>query len=390
MSHVLNWWSLSNEEIKEFLIINDIEIPHSFEDAIDLADQLYRGELEEYVIMTDQVKRLIREHGEHHGTKLRQLHDDPGPMDVAAYNLNYQEVLNLCESDKLIARLCENPKFWKRWLSKRTGLNIGLFTSFNEEEGEEGDMYKLRVAYDEYGRTGNFEYLYEYKDIMNQLFLNKFIEYDILDILDIDNVSIEYKQILYGGLPFLEYIANNVSLSVDDVEKLLLFSIEAENLESVKYLVEEHDIVLNENIISFAFEHYNKDIAYYLVNRTDIVYNDQTISYLVEYKESEMLYYIVRNKDTTLGANTTQNILYIDDLDLIVYIFEVLRVEYFEDEVLGDAIKSDNLEMVKYAIEDLDIIPSEEHILHSINIGNLEIAKFIKDTLLLYDTEESI
>lgn len=394
MLHVLNWWSLSNDEIKEFLTVNDIDVPYSFKEAIDLADELYRGELKEGVIITNSIIELEKEYV----SRLRLIYD--GPIYIVAYELNYEEVLNLCKSDELISKVCEKVDFWKYWMSKRTGLDIDFFIPFDIES-----IHQLREDYEEYKETGNFEYLVHYKDIMNHIFFNTFLELEehIQSIYFFNSNLIKY-----GGLTYLKYIIENLGIIPN--QEALENTVKSGDLESVKYLIENLGITPNQEFLENTIKSGDLESVKYLAEKFNIIHNNtRYVSYAIQSDSLELVKYLIEDVKVFLGldrrtttirlkrlfdkisgllgeARSLQNIEIFEYLSYhytnildeakslqIIGIFE--HLSYYNDYMKSLAFMSKDLESIKRAIPN-NLRHHRIFLRYAIESGSLEIIKY--------------
>lgn len=84
MSHVLDWEELTDDQLKEFLEVNEVKTPSKFQRTLDVVDNLYRGLIKENVLMTDSVISLEK----NYERDLRNLPTEI--LEFASNNLNYQ------------------------------------------------------------------------------------------------------------------------------------------------------------------------------------------------------------------------------------------------------------------------------------------------------------
>ena len=381
MSHVLNWWSLSNDKIKEFLEVNDIEVPYTFEEAIDLADELYRGELKEGVIITNSVIELEKEYG----TRLRQLYG--GPDYIIAYELDYQDVLNFCRSDELIAKVCKEVEFWKYWLSKRTGLDIEFFIPFDMESIYRlnlENIHLLREDYDKYEKTGDFKYLKDYRDIVNRLFLEEYIKY-VEDYGFMNDVFV----VRYGGLPTIRYIVETLDQSLSiatfnsprkDINTLNVAA-QYDNFELVEYLIDEYGIIPEQETLNNAAQSGNLELVKYFIDEYDIIPERETLNIAVHSGNLELVKYLINEYDITPQRRRILTLAVgTGNLELVKYIINKYNLEPNLD-ILTSRLRYDfrsrNLELMKYLIEGYNLEPDQNMLMFASRSGDLELMKYL-------------
>ena len=433
MSHVLNWWSLSNDEIKEFLEVNDIRVPSTMKFTIDRVDQLYRGELKEGIIITDPIIELEKEYG----IELRQLYDK---LIQDVFQLEYDEVLKFCESDEIMAKVCEETEFWKYWFHKRTSLDVEFFIPFDKE-----GINNLREAYEEYLNSGDFSKLERYKDIMNHIFLNTFIKMKKY-IPPIDWFALSF--IKFGGLLYLKYsvedlgnypyrgVLNDAALSGDlesvkylitkfvPNENTLINVVESDNLELMKYLMENYrDLLANvdlNRLSRISIREGNLEILEYLIYQHDIVYEENDYVIQTNYtimsgdlkliKEqnvepnNEFLRVAVKSENLEMIeyfadgiANLNKGALRIAiescNLEIVRYLLEKYNPRFNKNRahyILKQVIESGSLEILKYLIEEYKIKVSEDLVIDAIRNNKINIWMYLVEELEMETIPETI
>ena len=361
------WKRLSDEELEEFLHVNGIEIPDNREDLLHDVDKLYRGLIKVGIILTESVAKL-----EYDYIRVIMKIDDRIQASIS-YELEYDDVLKLCSTNLEFQRLCDDLKFWKLYLSKRTELDLNFFTSFDEDE-----MDNLKREYGKYERTGNFKYLIDYRDIVNYLFLGEFEKYEIGT-----KYVFTKSYIKYGGLPFIRNMILS-GLIPEDKVKFFYDVIRSENLELIKYVIEEFDTqgsflsdVSYLRVINIAAFTGNLDLVVYLIEKFNIIsVNEGTLSGAALSGNLDLVVYLIEKFNMIPEKRTLENAIKSGNLDMVVYFYEVFNLipNVYR---FSDAIESGNLDLVLYFIEKYEFPFDRKYDFYrAIRTGNLDMVNY--------------
>ena len=257
-------------------------------------------------------------------------------------DLEYKDLINLYECSSAMRILVERKFFWQTYLSRKSKMNINIFTKFTASELIFLSSYILLEDYDKLYNLGE-----HVKELMNELyFLNNadiVLKYPIWRSRYISNL----KFVRFGGLKLMKYIIENIEGI--KLRNLLRPIIKLGQYDIVYYLVEQGAMPNNVNI-NTAIKYGHIDLVYYFIEcglKPDNDWIDRNLDTAIENKCTELIYFFVENYIEPTGVNVICA-LKTEQYDIAQYLAE--KGSSFHSSSVSIAIEKGQYNLARYMI----------------------------------------